>query len=238
MGESSGLDAVARAWTGVWAKTLRAQADGFAALGEDSAEADALWRLAEAQTDALRALATTAAGGAASAPGGATLARFLDPGQWLYGGLGAPDPALRRLIAQPERTDLGRAHLAASPQARGLRRALNRHRALVAGAFSAMAEGFAAGVAAAPDLSLDAVQALWVETAGALDRLQASDGFLASQAQVVAAALALRAAEAAAVAAWCAENGLPSRGEVDDLQRTVAELRRELRALKRSLDPT
>jgi hypothetical protein len=236
VGDADALDALTRSWTRLWAETMRAQSDGFRALGEDSAEADALWRMAEAQADAARAMAATAARGAASAPGGAVLARFLDPAQWLFGGVGAPDPALRRLIAQPARQGFGREGLDASPEARALRRALNGHRAMVAAAFAEMADRYARAVDAAPPRTVEDAQTLWVEAAEALDALHASDAFLSSQAQVVAAALALRAAEAQATADWCAENGLASRAEVDALHRELAELRRELRALKRSLE--
>jgi hypothetical protein len=236
MGDGDALDALTRSWIRLWAETMRAQSEGFRALGEDSEQADALWRMAEAQADAARAMAATAARGAASAPGGAVLARFLDPAQWLFGGIGAPDPALRRLISQPPRTGLGRERAHASDETAALRRALNRHRGLVAQAFAEMADRFARAVEAAPPQTLEHAQILWVEAAEALDELHTSDAFLASQAQVVAAALKLRAAEAQATAEWCAENGLAARAEVDDLQRQLAELRRELRALKRSME--
>jgi hypothetical protein len=162
------------------------------------------------------------------------LARFLDPAQWLFGGVGAPDAALRRLICTPPRSGLGREGLAGSTAAQELRRALNRHRAMVAAAFAEMADRYARAAEAVPPQTLDEAQTLWIEAARALDELHASDAFLASQAQVVAAALRLRAAEAEATAAWCAENGLAARAEVDELQRQIAELRRELRALKRA----
>jgi hypothetical protein len=220
-----------------WALTVAAQARAFAALGEDSVEADALWRMAETQADGLRTLAAQLARLADSPPGAATLERFLDPGQWLFGGFGAPDPALRRLIAQPAGgEEMGRAGLSRTPEARALTRALNRHRALVAAAFARMAETFAAALAAHPAPTLEAMQAHWIRAARALDDLHASDAFLASQAQVVQAALALRAVEAAMVEAWCAERGLPTRAEVDALQRAVAELRREIRILRRRHD--
>lgn len=219
-----------------WAQTVAAQSRAFAALGEDSAEADALWRMAEVQADGVRALAVHLARLADSAPGAATLERFLDPGQWLFGGFGAPDPAMRRLIAQPVGSDMGRAALPHTPEARALTRALNRHRALVAGAFARMAERFAAAMAADPQPTPQALQAMWVGAAQALDDLHGTDVFMSSQAQVVQAGLALRAVEAAMVEAWCAERGLPTRSEVDALQRAIADLRRDLRIIRRKLD--
>ena len=37
--------------------------------------------------------------------------------------------------------------------------------------------------------------------------------------------------------AWCEAAHVPTRSEVDELQRTVTELRRELRMLRRSTEP-
>ena len=168
--------------------------------------------------------------------GAATLARYLDPGQWLFGAEDPSDPDLRRLIAAPEASPLIGGALAGSPEARALSQAIASHRALVGGAFQRMAQKVTRYAATDAPLTLQAAQARWIAAAHAeLDALHASDAFLASQAKVVAAAVALRAAEAAAAAAWCVAHALPTRAEVDDLARTVAALRRELRALKRDL---
>jgi len=168
--------------------------------------------------------------------GAATLARYLDPGQWLFGAEDPPDPDLRRLIAAPEASPLIGGALAGSPEARALSQAIASHRALVGAAFQRMAQKVTRDAATDAPLTLQAAQARWIAAAHAeLDALHASDAFLASQAKVVAAAVALRAAEAAAAAAWCVAHALPTRAEVDDLARTVAALRRELRALKRDL---
>ena len=143
---------------------------------------------------------------------------------------------MRRLIDAPEAAPLIGGALAGSPQARALRQALSAHRALVAGAFQRMAARAARDAAANPPLTLEAAQRAWVAAARRdLDALHASDAFLSSQARLVAAAVAMRAAEAAAAEAWCVAHALPTRAEVDALARTVAALRRELRTLKREM---
>lgn len=220
-----------RAWIEGWARLAAAQADAGAALGSE-ARTDLLAQALSAQRGLWRAAAQAAAQGADSAVGAATLARYLDPGEWLFGAEDAPDPALRRLIDGPDPArPFGGAE---PPEALALARALASHRALVAGAFQRMAERVARATAVDAPLTLATAQARWIEAARReLDALHASEKFLASQAAVIAAAVALREAEAAAATAWCVEHGLPTRAEVDALSKTVAALRRELRALRR-----
>ncbi len=221
------MEDAARAFVDAWARLMRRAC-------EDRDTADALWRAVEAQRAAWSALAGAGAAGAADPLGAAALARFLDPSAWLFGAEMADDPAIRRLLAMPDGEDMGREGLARGPEAQALRQALAAHRAMVTAAYGRMAERMARAALDDPPQDLLSAQARWVDAAAAeRDALQGSDAFLASQAAVLRAALALRAAEAAAVEGWRAARGLAGRGEVEELQRTVAALRRELRAMRR-----
>ena len=74
----------------------------------------------------------------------------------------------------------------------------------------------------------------WIETANAvLLEVQRSDKFLASQRTVLRASTELRLAQQD-VAAFLAEfYGQPTRAELDDVHKSLTELRREVRALRR-----
>lgn len=231
----AGLDPLTTLLAELWpALAAQMQRAGVAALASPPGEQpqDALWRVASAQGTAWSAaLRTAAARAARSAPGAAALARFLDPAQWLLGGDGAPEATLDRLVAPTNDPELAR-----GPEAAALRAALTRHRALVGAAYFDMMAAVSRRLAEAERPEFGQAQALWIEAAErTLDRLHASDGFLASQARVAAAAVALRRAERAAEDARRRERGEPTLADVDALAETVATLRRELRALRRDM---
>jgi hypothetical protein len=237
MGDGDGAAPLIGAWLAGWtqmAAGMAASAEAFAAQTGENDVADGLWIAMEAQFTLCRAQATAMAGQARSAVGRETLERFLDPGQWLFGGAGAPDPALQKLINGPEPTSLGafgREALRASPEWADLRRARGAHRATVAGAWRRCFARLAADTEA-----LSGVEAMldrWAAIAGEeLDALHADPAFLEGLRRLVMAAVALREAEARLVEAFCEAHGLPTRREVDDLHRTVTDLRRELRRLR------
>jgi hypothetical protein len=240
MADRDSLEKLLGAWFEGWERLAAAQRAAAEALAEDEADADALWRAAEQQFALWRAQARRAAAAAGSRAGFETLARFLDPGQWLFAGTEALDPALRRLIDGPppgDLADFGRAALSATPEWRGLRRAAAAHRRLVAGAWRRVFDRVARETARDAALRPDALHAAWLAAAEAeLAALQQGEPFAASQAALVSAAVALREREAALVEAFCEARALPTRREIDDLHRTVAELRRELRALRRAVE--
>ncbi len=241
MGEGEGASALLQAWLDGWSRLAAAQsaaADALTGAGGE-AEAEAAWRAVEAAFALWSARARAAAAAADSALGADMLARYLDPGHWLYGGVEAPDPALRRLVDGPppgELADFGRGALRDGQEWRALRGAAARHRALVAAAWSRCHARLARMTARDAPLRPDTVHAAWVEAARAeVDALHADEAFLASQRALVVAALALREAEMRHVEAYCEARALPTRREIDDLHRGLTELRRELRALKRDL---
>src|SRR5258705_3231086 len=77
--------------------------------------------------------------------------------------------------------------------------------------------------------------ALWVETANtALLETQRSDAYLKSQREILKASTDLRLAQQEIAAFYSEMFGYPTRAELDDVHRTVTELRRELRAAQRA----
>jgi polyhydroxyalkanoate synthase subunit PhaE len=79
------------------------------------------------------------------------------------------------------------------------------------------------------------VVALWVETANTtLLETQRSEPYLNSQREVLKASTDLRLAQQEMAAFYSEIFGYPTREEMDDVHRTVTELRRELRALQRA----
>jgi hypothetical protein len=240
MGEGEGS---AQPLIGAWlaglaqmAAAMAATVEVLAAQGAESEAADALWSTLDAQFGLWRAHSRGLAAGARTPVARETLERFLDPAQWLFGGGMAPEPALVAIISGPDPSSslaFGREALRTSPAWAELRRARSAHRALVAGAWKRCLERVARDPVATA--SVEALLDRWVETAGAeLDALQQGEPFLASMRRLVMAAVALREAEARLVEAFCEAHALPTRREVDDLHRTVTDLRRELRALRRA----
>lgn len=229
----AGRDPLLESWGALFAALARAGGAAASRLAERDG-GEAVWAAVEAQAKAWGAVARNLGGAAESQPGAAALARFLDPAQWLFGGDGAPEPALRRLIEAP--VAFGRAAPLDGPAAQALATALARHRALVARAYVEAAQEAARRAAADPPLTLAAGQAIWVAALGRLDALHGDPAFLDSQTRVVEAAVAAREAEAEAVAAFCRDHGLPTRAEFDEMAETIVSLRRELRSLKRALD--
>jgi hypothetical protein len=74
-----------------------------------------------------------------------------------------------------------------------------------------------------------------VETANrVLLETQRSDPFLQSQAAMIRASTDLRMAQQELVEHFGKQYGFPTRAELDDVHRTVTELRRELRTLRRA----
>src|SRR3954468_9489013 len=78
------------------------------------------------------------------------------------------------------------------------------------------------------------VIALWVETANeVLLEAQWSDAFLKTQRDLLKASTDLRLAHQELAEFYSEMFGYPTRTELDDVHKTVTELRRELRAFKR-----
>jgi hypothetical protein len=74
---------------------------------------------------------------------------------------------------------------------------------------------------------------LWLGTANkALLEMHRSEEFLEAQRRMTRSSTEYRLAEREIAEAFCEVHHIPTRSEVDELQKTVVELRREIRALK------
>jgi polyhydroxyalkanoate synthase subunit PhaE len=80
---------------------------------------------------------------------------------------------------------------------------------------------------------------VWLANAnGALLEMHRSEEFLEAQRRMTRSSTEYRLAEREIAEAFCEMHHIPTRGEMDEVQRTVTELRRELRALKRASQET
>jgi hypothetical protein len=83
--------------------------------------------------------------------------------------------------------------------------------------------------------SWSALTAIWIEVANdELLATQRSETYLTSQRNLLKASTDLRLAQQQVAAFYGEMFGLPTRAEIEDVHKTVTELRREVRALKRS----
>ncbi|MCJ2072398.1 poly-beta-hydroxybutyrate polymerase subunit [Methylobacterium sp. J-030] len=172
---------------------------------------------------------------------GAVLARIFDPQAWL-GGSAEFDAALTRMSEGPQLADLWqteRRYAALFTAWIALRRAQSEHQAVMLDAWTRAAGTFAQEANARAErgesfASAREMMSRWIETAnGILLEVQRKDTFLASQRAVLRASTELRLAQQD-VAAFLAEfYGQPTRTELDDVHKSLTELRREVRALRR-----
>ncbi|MBE7201191.1 MAG: poly-beta-hydroxybutyrate polymerase subunit [Parafilimonas terrae] len=210
---------------------------GFAEAQQSLARA---WASATAVSQSL----TGSLGGAA--PGadptaGAVLARIFDPQAWL-GGTAEFDTAVNRLAEGPQLADLWqteRRFSALFTAWTALRHAQARHQAVMLDAWTQAAGTFAREANARaergePYASSRDMMQHWIETAnGVLLEVQRSDAFLASQRATLKAATNLRLAQQDVAEFMSDFYGQPTRAELDDVHRSLTELRREVRALKK-----
>ena len=203
-------------------------------------------KLTEAWTSAT-ALSQTLAASLQGGPGapdptaGAVLAKIFDPQAWL-GGSAEFDSALTRISEGPQLADLWqteRRYAALFTAWTVLRRAQSEHQAVMLDAWTRAAGTFAQEANARAErgesfASAREMMSRWIETANTvLLEIQRSDTFLTSQRAVLRASTDLRLAQQD-VAAFLAEfYGQPTRAELDDVHKSLTELRREVRALRR-----
>jgi hypothetical protein len=167
----------------------------------------------------------------------ATFRKMADPRTWI-GGSGEMDEVLGRMAEGPRFADLWEAErrYAGVLQAwMNLRRRSLEHNAVTLEAWLRAGRRFTEHLAAdAKPVDAKAALALWVETANReLLETQRSEHFLQTQAAMIRATTELRLAQQDLVEHIGKQYGFPTRTELDDVHRTVTELRRELRAMRR-----
>lgn len=168
----------------------------------------------------------------------ATFRKMLDPRSWLAA-TGEMDDVLGRMAEGPRFADLWEAErrYAGVLQAwMNLRRRGLEHNAVVLEAWLQAGRKFTEQLAARTEpkpLDAKAALALWTETANQqLLETQRSEPFLQTQAAMIRATTDLRIAQQEMVEHFGKQYGFPTRTELDDVHRTVTELRREIRAMR------
>ncbi|MCJ2014607.1 poly(R)-hydroxyalkanoic acid synthase subunit PhaE [Methylobacterium sp. J-076] len=216
------------------------QATDLAGFTEAQSSLTRAWAAATALSQTLTA-SVQGAGPAGDPTAGAVLARIFDPQAWL-GGTTDVGAALNRMAEGPQLADLWQTEKrfgALFNAFAALRQAQGKHQAVMldawtraAGAFAREANARAARGQTYPS-GRDMMQH-WIETAnGVLLDVQRSEPFLASQRDVLKAATDLRLAQQDVAGFMADLYGQPTRAELDDVHRSLTELRREVRALKK-----
>jgi hypothetical protein len=168
------------------------------------------------------------------------MSKLFDPRAW-FSSLGGMDEALQRMAEGPRLADLWdteRKLLEVFNAWTALRQRSIEHNTVMLEAWMRAAGSFAKTLNEKADRketlgSWREVLALWVETANtALLETQRSEKYLKSQREILRASTDLRLAQQALAAFYSEVFGYPTRAELDDVHRTVTELRRELRALE------
>lgn len=253
------LDAMADLWLAGGKAMLQAQkdagramAEGLQAMQSGGVEAGPASAGLGQANQAMTELWTAASGlftsitarlpeGGASWAGDATLRAMMDPTRWMAGG--ELDDVLGRMADGPRFADLWdmeRRHGKVMQAWVEVRRAGLEHNGVVLQAwmeagrrFSEAWSGHASVKAGAPDAK--AAMALWAETAnGVLLEAQRSEPFLRTQTAMIRASTGLRLSQQEMAEHMGRQYGLPTRTELDDVHRSVTELKRELRAMRRA----
>jgi hypothetical protein len=215
---------------------LSAGATDLANAGKSMME---LWSAATSACSKLATSIPAVAGGDGLVD--ATFRKIVDPRSWM-GGTGEMDDVLGRMAEGPRFADLWEAErrYAGVLQAwMNLRRRHLEHNAVVLQAWLQAARRFSeqiAGLGGVKGLDAKAALALWTETANQeLLETQRSEPFLQTQAAMIRATTDLRMTQQELVEHFGKQYGFPTRTELDDVHRTVTELRRELRSMRREL---
>jgi class III poly(R)-hydroxyalkanoic acid synthase PhaE subunit len=170
------------------------------------------------------------------------LGKVFDPRAW-FSSMDGMDQALQRMAEGPRLADLWdteRKMLNVFNAWTALRQRSLEHNTVMLDAWLKAAGKFAKDLNETADRkealgSWRELLALWVETANtALLETQRSDAYLKSQREILKASTDLRLAQQEIAAFYSEMFGYPTRAELDDVHRTVTELRRELRALQRA----
>jgi hypothetical protein len=171
------------------------------------------------------------------------LRKIVDPAEWAKPVPGSFDFGIERLIEGPTFAtlwDLDRKML--TLQQLGMKRTEDSaaYHAIMFAAWNRVAERFARQLSSGEGGPVGSFRELtdrWIKTANeTLLEVHRSPEFLEAQRRVTRSATDYRLAEREIAEAYCEMHHLPTRTEMDEVQRTVYQLRRDLRALLRKLE--
>ncbi len=174
-----------------------------------------------------------------SGPDAAAMAKLFDPEEWRRAGSHF-DLGLEKLTEGPTYAtlwDLDRKLLNLQKLAVDRARDVEGYWKVVNGAWTRAVQQFGKAVAdtgGEPIRSGRQMLDLWLGVANqALLEMHRSKEFLEAQRRMTRSSTEYRLAEREIAEAFCEAHHIPTRTEMDEVQRTVTELRRELRALKK-----
>jgi len=179
-------------------------------------------------------------------PDPAVLREMFAPAAWGGPGLGLMDTALQRVLEGPRYAtlwDLDRKLLELQKLRLQRDKEVGAYQAVMQRAwnlaFERFTQSFAAGSEPADKLTWRGLTDRWLAVANdTLIEVHRSDEFIGAQRRMLRAASDLHLQERKLAEAWSEAVHLPTRTEVDELQRTVTELRREVRLLRRAATAT
>jgi len=172
------------------------------------------------------------------------LRELFAPDRWSGTGPGAFDAGLRQVLEGPKYAmlfDLDRKLLALRQLASQRDKDVAAFHAILLKAWNAALERFSSSVAStkvhAPPTWRDMADRWLAVVNDTLIEAQRSEAFVEAQRKMLRSASDHRLQERKIAEAWCDAFHVPTRTEMDEMQRTVAELRRQLRALERAGGP-
>jgi hypothetical protein len=166
--------------------------------------------------------------------------KLFDPAEWKRAG-SQFDMGLEKLVEGPSYAtlwDLDKKMLNVQKLWMDRARDVEHYWDVVQGAWNHALERFMKSLNDAQGAPIESGRAmldLWLENANAaLVEMHRSREFLEAQRRVTRSSTEYRLAEREIAEAFCEMHHIPTRTEMDEMQRTVTELRRELRAAKRA----
>jgi poly[(R)-3-hydroxyalkanoate] polymerase subunit PhaE len=172
------------------------------------------------------------------------LKKLFDPAEWGRAGIGGFDLALEHLTEGPTYAnlwDLDRKLLKAQRLSQQRLRHIATYQAIVQDAWRSASERFLRALSDASRPTISSARELldlWVATANeTLIEMHRTPKFLEAQRNVTRSSADYRLQEREIAETFCEVHHIPTRGEVDELQRTVVELRRQVRALTAQSSP-
>ena len=170
----------------------------------------------------------------------AALREMFSPARWGANGTGAFDAALQRVIEGPKYAtlyDLDKKLVELQHALRKRDEAVLAYQAIVQRAWNAALERFMKSLATNEGAAPNTWRSLtdrWLKIANeTLIEAYRSEEFVNAQSVMLRTASDYRLQERAIAESWCEAYHVPTRTEVDEVHRTVTELRRQVRSLQR-----
>jgi len=169
-----------------------------------------------------------------------SLKTLFDPGQWMQAGLGPLDAAIEHLVDGPSYATLwtlDRKVLKAQKLRGEWAKDLAAYQVLMHGAWNEAIKRFLAEMndtQGTPITTWRELTDVWIQTANeTLVETHRTAEFLEAQRRLTRSSVECRLQEREIAEAFCEMQQIPTRTEMDEVQREVYELRRRLRAFER-----